>query len=78
LGPAGQGAADFRWRVLGVAAVAHQELAVYPSALREHRKSAKCPVSMRSSRPARGCGQSCSVGMIYSSPMAVWRGRVIM
>jgi hypothetical protein len=27
----GKDAADFRWRVLGVAAVAHQELAVYPS-----------------------------------------------
>jgi uncharacterized spore protein YtfJ len=25
-----------------------------------------------------GCGQSCSVGMIHSSPMAVWRGRVTM
>jgi hypothetical protein len=27
---------------------------------------------------ARGCGQSWSVGMIHSSAMAVWRGRVIM
>ncbi len=36
------------------------------------------PAEMRSSRPARGCGQSCSVGMIHSSPMAVWRGRVTM
>lgn len=26
----------------------------------------------------RRCGQSCSVGMIHSSPMAVWRGRVTM
>jgi hypothetical protein len=25
-----------------------------------------------------GCGQSCWVGMIHSSRMAVWRGRVTM
>jgi hypothetical protein len=29
-------------------------------------------------RRARGCGQSCSVGMVHSSPMPLWRGRVTM
>jgi hypothetical protein len=28
--------------------------------------------------PGSGCGQTWSVGMIHSSPMAVWRGRVTM
>jgi hypothetical protein len=28
--------------------------------------------------PGSGWGQTWSVGMIHSSPMAVWRGRVIM
>ena len=31
-----------------------------------------------SSWPGSGWGQTWSVGMIHSSPMAVWRGRVIM
>jgi hypothetical protein len=32
----------------------------------------------RSSWPGSGCGQTWSVGIIHSSPMAVWRGRVTM
>jgi hypothetical protein len=52
----------------------HGWTAVSPSRNRSLSRSD----GMRSSWPGSGCGQTWSVGMIHSSPMAVWRGRVTM